>query len=272
MSARDGGGSEAAAMNALNPLAAFHAATFVVGLILLFTIPAAGVCVFAPVVFAQLGLINTWLAFGQGKWEERCGIWAMAMFLVTLPLMCFPFPLAALHAAGLGLVRWRLAGLYYYLDDPGAGAARRLQFSLRRLMLATLAVSVAFAAARALKSIDDSRMELALLLATSFAVAMVAGLLCSHAFALWAVLGTERPAAGIAASVAVATGLGGLLAFAVDGPIPPRLALPALFAVQQAIYAVSLMVIRNLGYRLFHHPRPAVAPPATEDEIRFLNE
>jgi hypothetical protein len=259
-------------MNALNPLAAFHAAAFVIGLILLFTIPPAGVCVFTPLVLAQLGLINTWMAFGEGRWEERCGIWAMAMFLVTLPLMCFPLPLTALHAAGLALMRSRVAGLYYYLDDPNIAADRRLQFSLKRLMLVTLGVSIAFAAARALKSLDESRLELPLVLATSFALAVVAGLLCSHAFALWAVLGTERPATGIAAAVAVAAGLGGILAFAFDGPIPPRLALPALFAVQEAIYAISLMVVRKGGYRLFHHPPPAAAPPATEEEIRFLDE
>jgi hypothetical protein len=244
-------------MNALTgtgALAAFHAAAFVIGVILLFTVPAAGLCVLPPLVIAQLGLINTWLAFGEGRWQDRCMMWGAAMFVLGLPLMCVPAPLAALHAAGLALMRWRVAGLYYYLGDPEVAADRRLQFSVKQLMLLTLCVSIAFAAARALKLLDG-RGELALFQAAGFALAAVAGLLCSHAFSLWAVLGTERPGIGAAAALIVAAAIGGAMAFAMEGPIPPRLAVVALAAVQAMIFAASLFVIRNEGYRLFRTVR-----------------
>jgi hypothetical protein len=260
-------------MNALtrSGLAALHVVAFGVGLILLFSVPEAGVCVFAPLVLAQLGLINTWLAFGEGRWHDRFPVWAAAMCLLLMPLLCFPLPLAALHAAGLLLVRRRIAGLYYFVGDPRVLEDRRLQFSVKQLMLVTLSVSIAFAAARAIKTLDGSG-GLPIAQAAAFAVAFVAGLLCSHAFALWAVLGTERPFLGIAAALAVASGLGGTLALAVEGSIPQRLALTALFLVQGAIFAASLFVVRNEGYRLFRHPPPPFQAPAREREIQFLDE
>jgi hypothetical protein len=152
-------------------------------------------------------------------------------------------------------MRWKVAGLYYYLGDPAVADDRRVQFSVKQLMLVTLCVSIAFAAARALKMLEG-RGNLAMAQTAGFAVAAVAGLLVSHGFAIWAVLGTERPALGAAAALGVAAALGGALAFAMDGPIPPRLAVVALGTVQAAIYAASLFVIRNEGYRLFRIVRP----------------
>jgi hypothetical protein len=258
-------------MNRSGGLAAVHIAAFLITLLLAFALPPVGLLMFAPLVLAQVGLINTWLAFGFGRWQDRAVVWGIALFLATMPLLLVPLALAAVHVGALAVVRRKVAGLYYFLGDPHDMAHRRLQFSLKQLLLVMLTVAVVFALARWLRSLGE-QADLGLGVFVLSLTAVVINLLLSHALAIWAVLGTERPALGVLASAAIGGVLGAVLAFAANQGFELYLVAAGVGAMQALIFAASLLTVRGDGYRLFLHPHAAPPPLTTNDEIWFLEE
>jgi hypothetical protein len=260
--------------SAAGSLVGFHAVTFFLALLLVFGDPEYGMLLFAPLVLAQFGLMNFWMAFGSGRWEERMVVWGAVMFLVTIPLLWLPAVVALVHVGGFTLLRRKVAGLYFFVGD--GDRHRRLQFSLKDLLVVMLLVALVFAAARLVRTLDE-RNDLGWTLAIAVLIAFASGLFLLHALTAWAVLATERPRLGLLGSCAVGGLLAAVLTFAVDmdaGAYAVNVSVGALHAL---IFGVSLGAIRGDGYRLIRHPSDAAAiatcdPLAPDDEIHFLDE
>ncbi|MBW3600807.1 MAG: hypothetical protein KY475_26515 [Planctomycetes bacterium] len=254
-------------------LVAVHVCALILGFALLFVLEIIWTAPFllAPCLVAQIGLLNTWLVFGGREAPLRLLVWGCVMFFASLPLMCAPLVVSVVHVAILGVLRWRVAGVYYFIGDAEAAAHRRIQFSIGRLMAATAAVSVVLAAARFFRTFEPNDPTAAAAVGLVASLASIATVAVSHAIALWAVLGTEHPRAGLAGSTAISAGLGAVLAFALEAPAEVFGVLTFVGAAQAAIYGGSLLVIRTGDYRLFRHPPLNAASARAEDEIIFLD-
>jgi hypothetical protein len=129
-------------------LIAAHVVALAISFLLMFALTPVTQFLLAALIVAQVGLLNTWLVFGPGEVGGRMVIWGLVLFLLSLPFMCAPLFGSVVHVAALGLVRWKVAGVYFFIGDADAAASRRLQFSIGRVMAATAVVSVVLAGAR----------------------------------------------------------------------------------------------------------------------------
>lgn len=227
--------------------------------------PRETTALFVSLLFCQTSLLGFWSALGASPWWWRLlGLVLGTMYLTALLQMAVPEQppihvmvlLAVLGVVGplLLIRRWK-GRLLHVSEAAAAGAGDALQFSIRQLLLATLAVAVLLAAGKYLGP-RLNNLWLISLVATAFAGVGLAG--------AWAMLcgGWRLPRACL---VVLLGGLaGGGLGLLIEGTPGDLLAFwVATMAMNAIWYLGSLAVVRRAGYRWLGHAS-AQGPPAGE--------
>ena len=218
--------------------------------------PAVSSAIFMALMFCQLSLLGLWAGLGRSHWLLRLGAFpagtAGLAFLLGWGIGELRMPTVYIVGVIGGgvlvpacVVRW-LSGAIADEARPAADAPPRLQFTIRQLLLLTLAVACALTAGKWVIRLFEpyARGELPKL--TTFA-------LCFSTMAfpcLWALLGCGH----LARRLPVALSLAGFVGYG------PRYFLQSgtgenefwlsVTLLQTTLVMLSLYVVRRCGYRL----------------------
>jgi hypothetical protein len=216
---------------------------------------------FMGLVFSQTSLLGIWGGSGTNRWWIRLvgvlvgvgylgsqsGIWLGAPGLVPLVVAFETLIVSAV------LLLARCFGLRTRHTSDQVTPATEMQFSIRHLMILTLAVGCLLALAKwqygHLSLYGWSK--LAIIAAPFATVGLVA---------VWGVLGAKRPLIGIPVLLVVAVGA----AYGLEKSLgsPPLFAALITTMTEAISLAVSLLLVRSWGYRLRRRaaPRPGSDP------------
>lgn len=234
-------------------LTAFHVVAGVVMALFAANQPAVSSALFISLVFCQTSLVGMWCGFGHTHWMLRLIGLAVGVVLLTV-LLCLGlesdprtllFLLVFVATLVVAAVTWCVRRLKARLVRVGVATASSregLQFTIRHLMLFTLAVACLVTlgklSAPYLPGIDLGARLLVL------ALCFVAVALAS----IWAMLGSGSPVLRMMPVLAIAGASGAVaaLAFAHTGYV-----FWVSLTMLEALYlAGSLGVVRRCGYRL----------------------
>jgi hypothetical protein len=206
---------------------------------------------FIGLVFSQTSLLGIWGGSGTNRWWIRLvGVLVGVGYLGPQFGICIDeldteivllVAFATFAVASVLLVVRCFGPRIRLISDEGTPTTR-VQFSIRHLMILTLAFACLFALAKWLQPALNLDVE-PILVPIGLAFALV-GLV-----AVWAILGTKRPLAGTVVLIVVAVGTG--LSLAAIGEGPSMLALWVTATLTEALsLTVSLLAVRSCGYRL----------------------
>lgn len=220
--------------------------------------------------FSQCGLLGFWLAYGRASMQSRAwtslfgGVylwwlnvfateaWGKVDLMIVLPVLVFGCML--FFAATLTVMRKWKPGVGLIRQDGLSPTVRGFQFSLRHLLLFTVAVSLVLAGAELMKSFAGAGVITRVLVCVVIVLCFVEGVLA----ALWASLGQGQVLVRmpIAVGLAALTGLIPAFYFRID---PKSYVLcVATAALAQVITVASLLVVRSAGFRLVRRLAPQI--------------
>ncbi len=207
--------------------------------------------VWLGIMFGQTTLLGTWAGLGLSRWWKRLfwvsvGIGCILLLLTLCQDSSF-YEIGTVVVLSTALVAMtaivlRVSGSVIQPGWLDAARARRLQFSVRQLMIVTLLVGCLAAVGRALPSyaIDARWLSGAILWG---AVSAWFGLV-----PVWPALATTHPVRyGIESVVVAATIACCLGRIAANGD---EALLTTGIAIEATVVVVSLLVVRSCGYRL----------------------
>jgi hypothetical protein len=229
---------------------------------------------FIGVLFSQTSLLGIWVSLGASSWWRKLigvvvGVSYLGLLLefdpvdldletytvVVLPTTCVVMPLLVVRFFRIAL----------RLDSSPAGSMGRIQFSIRHLMILTLAVACLLAIGQSVERfairLDETLFGAALNqldeLVYEWLLPAVLGVL--GVLPLWFVLATKQPVVFSVGLVFVGACAGYPVGrFYGD----PKIIAMAVTATEMMAVVVSLLVVRSCGYRLVRLParRISVAP------------
>lgn len=218
------------------------------------------------VLTAQAALLGFWAAFSDAKPGARIvGLIAGACWLEALLRLAgeghvgfhgLTATAVVVSAGALWYVRIRKARLDRVAGkpDPTGGYREGLRFSIRGLMLFTMAVALVVGGARSMRRVFDDGPPVLPLIAI-WAICFAA---CGLA-AAWAALGLRRPFGRGLAVLLMAAVLGGLFGYGV-GTDSDEWEVYCYFVIVMLLDALlvflTLLVVRSAGYRLVPRADP----------------
>jgi hypothetical protein len=220
-------------------------------------------------VMCQVCLLGLWVVFSKTPWWKRVGGFAFgALYFEHLwPGLSFPrgefFLLPSMAMAFLGCALLIMRGMGYRLcvgtvsDSSSRSEHERFRFSIRGLMLMTVAIALFVAGTKELKHFAP-RGEFVIRWAEWDLCVVAVGI-----SAFWAALGLARPRQRSAVTVALSAVLGTPFALAESGPGDRDrfYNIITIMPLHAALLLASLLVVRSCGYRLMWRPRSAIAAP-----------
>ena len=276
-------------------LVAAHVALFIWALVWNWSIEGsptpADLAVLLGVSLSQLGLLAVWAGLGRGSWILRlAAVGVLASAVISIPIIfgsrisgwtsVFELLVTDLLAIlvimvpivlCLGVVRrrrWKLVLLSPGLPPSG----KDLRFSLRHLLaLTALAAGVLSAGyyARPLGRFEQHALvSPAGVSPWSFLVVpavLVLSFMAAPLLAVWACLGVGRPGLRLFVAGFFCLGLGSLPGYCFGGDVADYALLAGGTLLQLAIIAGSLLVFREVGYRLVRHPTKGEAEEPVGD-------
>jgi hypothetical protein len=205
---------------------------------------------FFGIIFAQNGLMGTWMAMGSSRFELRLlafvGYWILQAAILANVLgssetvfiaMALWIWLAAF--AVWCIVRCTWVSIQWF-PNPLIPLRQRFQFSILNLMVITSATAIVFGIRHAWHEFAfiDSDLEMFIILSCSFLLAPL--------ISVWAALGTGRIWARCILVLGVCAAVGPVM----EIDITPEWLLPTVLIFQAILIIASLLVVRSNGYRL----------------------
>lgn len=225
--------------------------------------PTPLMAMYSGLMFSQIGLLGIWTGLRTSHWAARLlgvglGMAYLARQFLGLPrtdhsaLLLFMIISIVAVASVLLVVRKWIARVQLGNGEVLAARARGVQFSIRHLLLLTLATGCLLALGRWIRTYFPNSDDL--FFAALFSLCCLTITLPS----VWSMLGTPHPFLRSTLVCGVAVGAGTLLA-AVFSLRDNWFHLCSIMVLDWLFLHASLLVVRLCGYRLVRLRRPGTA-------------
>ena len=217
---------------------------------------------FIASALCQAFLLALWVAVSQAPtWMRLTGLFVGAVYLEALvasdlrrEFLGTSTITIAVTTSALLVMQW--LGVRLTRQDAPSPSARQelegLRFSIRGMMIFTVAVAVICAGARALQESPNRLFLLILVWALCF---VVVGLV-----SLWAVLGDSHPLRRVPVVFVLSPVLGVFFAVAADAQSDGWIYILLIMLLYPVALVGSLLVVRSCGYRIVRGTVPSTSP------------
>jgi hypothetical protein len=207
-------------------------------------------------VFSQSSLLALWAVMAPFALLVRIVGWIAGSVYLTLLLrwaldedMAIPMALVEtlIVTITLFVVRQRNAHLCRISTQPGEQERSGLQFSIRGLMIFTLAVAVLITVVKQLREAEGAKTDV-------FVIGIwVVSLVVTSLAAIWAMLGLRSPYARSIAVLIMSVMLGWCFSYGIGQHWEYYVYGMVIMFLQTALLVGSLLVVRSSGYRLVRY-------------------
>ena len=229
-------------------------------------VPLVASVVCQAFILALWGVTST-----ASSWKRIAGLLAGSVYLETLWLFGMAGELPGTSTITIGVTtacllvvqaKWGKVTRQVQDGSPAPPETERLRFSIRGLMLLTVAFALLSAVARAFQSLQFLPTRLTLVNVFLSLCFVTIGFV-----AVWAVLGKAQPLVRAAVVLALSTILGVFFAISVKAPTAGWVYITLSMLLYSAALLASLLVLRSCGYRFVRHVKRLMDPPSSEGNV-----